>query len=211
MRVYSVIVPCTIPFDELARMNPQALILSGGPWSVYDPASPTSDDRIFRLKVPILGSVTGCNSCPTRSEGGWSRQPARVRIRAARIAPPSDLLKGLTSPLRVWNSHGDHIGEVPPGFRITGRTENAVSVIESAARKMYAVEFHPEVHHTDQGEEILQHFVGRRSVPSPIGFPRSFIEETVERVGSKSATPGRSVLSPEGSTPRWRRPWSGAP
>jgi GMP synthase (glutamine-hydrolysing) len=183
MRVYAVIVPCSIAFDELVRMSPQALILSGGPSSVYDPASPTCDDRIFRLNVPILGICYGLQLMAAKM--GGRVEPARRReygFAQLNISPPSDLLEGLKSPLRVWNSHGDHVAEIPPGFRITGRTENAVSVIENAASKMYAVEFHPEVHHTEQGSEILRRFAANVCGTQSNWFPRSFIEETVERV-----------------------------
>jgi len=183
MRIYSVIVPCHIAFDELVRMSPQALILSGGPSSVYDPASPTCDDRIFRLNVPILGICYGLQLMAAKM--GGRVEPARRReygFAQLEISPTSDLLKGLKSPLRVWNSHGDHVAEAPPGFRITGRTENAVSVIENGAGRMYAVEFHPEVHHTEQGREILRRFVADVCGTKPNWFPRSFVEETVERV-----------------------------
>jgi len=183
MQVYSIIVPCSVAFDELVRMSPQALILSGGPSSVYDPASPTCDDRIFKLNVPILGICYGLQLMAAKM-GGRVEPAARREYGLAQldISLPSDLLEGLKSPLRVWNSHGDHVAEVPPGFRTTGRTENAVSVIENAASKMYAVEFHPEVRHTEQGNEILRRFVLGICGTRPNWFPRSFIEETVERV-----------------------------
>src|SRR5215467_12299561 len=180
MQVYSVIVPCHIAFDELVRMSPQALILSGGPSSVYDPASPTCDGRIFKLNVPILGICYGLQLMAARL--GGRVEPARRReygFAQLHISPPSDLLEGLKSPLRVWNSHGDHVAGVPPGFRISGRTENAVSVIENPQTKMYAVEFHPEVRHTDRGREILKRFVIGLAGVEPNWFPRSFIEETV--------------------------------
>ena len=186
MQVYSVIVPCHTPLDDLVRMNPQALILSGGPCSVYDPASPTADERIFRLQVPILGICYGLQFISHRL-GGKVEPAARREYGFAQLEfqSTSDLLAGLPSPLRVWNSHGDHISAVPAGFRVTGRTENAVSVIEDSARRIYAVEFHPEVHHTDRGDEILRHFVFRIVGASPNWFPRSFVEETVERVGEQ--------------------------
>jgi len=189
MQVYSVIVPCHIPFDELTRMNPQALILSGGPCSVYDPASPTADERIFSLGVPMLGICYGLQFISHRL-GGRVEPAARREYGFAQLefGSPSDLLDGLPSPLRVWNSHGDHIGEVPPGFRVTGRTENAVSVIEDSARRIYAVEFHPEVRHTDRGDEILQRFVFGIAGASPNWFPRSFVEETVERIAGQVGT-----------------------
>jgi len=183
MQVYSVIVPCMIAFDELVRMSPQALILSGGPSSVYDPASPTADDRIFRLNIPILGICYGLQFI-SHKLGGKVEPAARREYGFAKleITDSSKLLEGLPSPLRVWNSHGDHIAQVPPGFRVTGRTENAVSVIENATSRIYAVEFHPEVRHTDRGAEILRRFVFDIVGSAPNWFPRSFVEETVERV-----------------------------
>lgn len=183
MQVYAVIVPCHLPFDELVRMYPQAVILSGGPSSVYDPASPTCDDRVFKLNVPVLGICYGLQLMSWKL--GGKVEPARRReygFAQLEISPPTALLEGLPSPLKVWNSHGDHVAEVPPGFRITGRTQNAISVIENAAAKMYAVEFHPEVHHTERGGEILKRFVHDICGVQPNWFPRSFVEETVEGV-----------------------------
>jgi GMP synthase (glutamine-hydrolysing) len=183
MQVYAVIVPCHLPFDDLVRMSPQAIILSGGPSSVYDSASPTCDDRVFRLNVPVLGICYGLQLM-SKKLGGKVEPAVRREYGFAQleIVPPTELLEGLESPLRVWNSHGDHVAEVPPGFRITGRTENAIAVIENPHTKMYAVEFHPEVHHTVRGREILQRFVGPICGLHANWFPRSFIDETVERV-----------------------------
>ena len=183
MQVYSVIVPCTIALDALAAMNPQALILSGGPSSVYDAASPVADERIFSLKLPVLGICYGLQYISHRL-GGKVEPAARREYGFAQLdfEPSSELLQGLPSPLRVWNSHGDHIAAVPPGFRVTGRTENAVSVIENSAARVYAVEFHPEVRHTDRGDDILRRFVFGIVGAKPDWAPRSFVEETVEQI-----------------------------
>jgi GMP synthase (glutamine-hydrolysing) len=183
MQVYAVIVPCHLPFDELVRMSPQAVILSGGPSSVYDPLSPTCDDRVFKLNVPILGICYGLQLMSAKL-GGKVEPAARREYGFAqlKIFPPTQLLEGFQSPLRIWNSHGDHVVDVPPGFRISGRTENAISVIENPQTRMYAVEFHPEVHHTERGREILERFVHTICGIQPNWFPRSFIEETEERV-----------------------------
>lgn len=182
-QVYSVIVPCTIPFDELKAMRPQALILSGGPASVYDPGAPTVDDRVFGMGLSILGICYGLQLMSYKLGGRVERAERReYGFAQLQIDPSSGLLSGFPSPLRVWNSHGDHIAQVPPGFAVTGRTENAISVIENPATKMYAVEFHPEVHHTDKGAEILRRFVMEMSGVKPNWFPGSFIDETVERV-----------------------------
>ena len=183
MKVYSIIVPCHIPFDELVRMSPQALILSGGPSSVYDPASPVCDDRVLKMSVPVLGICYGLQWMSHKL--GGKVEPASRReygFAQLEICPPTELLAGLPSPLRVWNSHGDHVAQFPPGFHVTGKTENAISVIENSQTKMYAVEFHPEVHHTDRGSELLKRFVQDICGVEPNWFPRSFIEETVARV-----------------------------
>jgi GMP synthase (glutamine-hydrolysing) len=183
MQVYSVIVPCHIPFDELVRMRPQALILSGGPSSVYDPSSPTADERIFGMNIPMLGVCYGLQFMSHKL--GGRVEPAGAReygFAQLEIEGPSDLLEGLPSPLRVWNSHGDHVVAVPPGFKVTGRTANAISVIENPAQRAYAVEFHPEVRHTDRGDEILRRFVFGIVGAKTNWFPRSFVEESVQRV-----------------------------
>ncbi len=183
MQVYAVIVPCRIAFDELVKMDPQALILSGGPSSVYDPDSPVCDGRVLKMGLPVLGICYGLQWMSNKL-GGKVEPAARREYGFAQleIEPSSELLKDLKSPLKVWNSHGDHVAEVPPGFRITGRTENAISVIENSHAKMYAVEFHPEVRHTEKGSEILKRYIRDLAGVQPNWFPRSFIEETVERV-----------------------------
>jgi GMP synthase (glutamine-hydrolysing) len=183
IQVYATIVPCQIAFDELVGMHPQALILSGGPASVYDPASPHCDERIFKLNVPILGICYGLQLMSAKL-GGRVEPASRREYGFAQLEfdSGSDLLAGFESPLRVWNSHGDHVAEVPSGFHVTGRTENAVSVIENPQNKMYAVEFHPEVRHTEQGKEILRRFVVDICGVKPNWFPRAFIDESVERI-----------------------------
>lgn len=186
MRVAAVIVPCDKPLDHLERMRPPAVILSGGPSSVYDPESPKSDPRIFKLGVPILGICYGFQWMAA-SLGGKVEPASRREYGFAEleIIPPSGLLEGLPSPLRVWNSHGDHVTQVPPGFRVTGKTENAISVMENSEGRMYAVEFHPEVRHTSQGAEILRRFVIEIAGIQPNWFPSSFIENTVHRISEQ--------------------------
>ncbi len=199
MQVYSVIVPCDIAFDELARLQPLALILSGGPSSVYDPAAPRADPRLLQMGVPTLGICYGLQ---------WMAQQLGGRVRPAdrreyglaqmEISAPSQLLAGLPSPLRVWNSHGDHIAQVPPGFSVTGRTENAVAAIENPGRRMYAVEFHPEVRHTDRGSDILRNFVVQIGGIRPNWFPRAFIEEAVERIRRQVGPADRALCALSG-------------
>ena len=192
LQVYAVIVPCTIPYDDLVRMNPQALILSGGPSSVYDPASPVCDERVLKLNLPVLGICYGlqwmCHKLGGKVEPAGRREYGFAQLD---ILPSTGLLTGLPSTLKVWNSHGDHVVAVPPGFAITGRTSNAISVIENPQTRMYALEFHPEVHHTDQGLEVIRRFVVNIAGITPNWFPGSFIEQTVrqvhEQVGDRHA------------------------
>ncbi|MBI4164755.1 MAG: glutamine-hydrolyzing GMP synthase [Acidobacteria bacterium] len=183
MHVYSVIVPCNIEHAKLAAMKPQALILSGGPSSVYDPASPVCDTRVIEMGLPVLGICYGLQWMSYKL-GGKVEPAARREYGFAQldIAGETELLKGIPTPLRIWNSHGDHVVAVPPGFKTTGKTENAISVIENSQTRMYAVEFHPEVRHTDHGADILKNFVHMICQIQPNWFPRSFIDETVERV-----------------------------
>ncbi len=198
MHVYSVIVPCHIPFDQLQKMSPQALILSGGPSSVYDPAAPVCDKRVLDMHLPVLGICYGLQWMAYQL-GGKVEPASRREYGFAQldIVPPTELLAGIPTPLRVWNSHGDHVVGVPPGFRTTGRTENAVSAIENSQTKLYAVEFHPEVHHTDRGSEILKRFVYDICGLKPNWFPRSFIDETVDRVREQVGN-GRALCALSG-------------
>ena len=135
------------------------------------------------MNLPVLGICYGLQWM-SHKLGGKVEPAARREYGFAQLdaAGPGEILRGIPTPLRVWNSHGDHVTKVPPGFQITGRTENAVSVIENPQLKQYAVEFHPEVRHTDRGSQILRNFVQGICGIQPNWFPRSFIEETVERV-----------------------------
>ncbi len=196
--VYSMIVPCNIPYDDLVKLHPAALVLSGGPSSVYDLKAPVCDERVLKMGIPVLGICYGLQWMAHKL--GGKVEPATRReygFAQLNIDSKSELLAGFPSPLRVWNSHGDHVAAVPPGFEVTGRTENAVSVIENRDARMYAVEFHPEVRHTDRGGEILQGYVERVCGIQPNWFPRSFIDETVERVRAQVGS-GRALCALSG-------------
>src|SRR5205809_5630579 len=124
MQVYAVIVPCSIAFEDLVRMSPQALILSGGPASVYDSGAPACDDRVFKLNIPTLGICYGLQLLSYKL-GGKVESAARREYGFAQLVldAGSELLAVLTSRLRVWNSHGDHCARVPPGCGVPGRSE----------------------------------------------------------------------------------------
>jgi GMP synthase (glutamine-hydrolysing) len=198
MHVAAVILPCSRPFEELAQLQAPAVILSGGPASVYDPGSPQCDPAVFQLGVPLLGICYGFQSMAAALGGKVERASRReYGFGQLEVVSPSDLLKELPSSIRVWNSHGDHVIEPPPGFRVTGKTENAISVMENPAARMYAVEFHPEVRHTEHGVDILRHFIFDLCGIKPNWFPSSFVESTVERIRTQVGQ-GRALCAISG-------------
>ncbi|MGH9445379.1 MAG: glutamine-hydrolyzing GMP synthase, partial [Terriglobia bacterium] len=177
------------PLESITGASPQGVILSGGPSSVYEASSPRCDEGVFKLGVPVLGICYGLQYMSAVLGGKVERASRReYGFAELEILPASRLLHGFPSPLRVWNSHADHVVEPPPGFRVTGRTENAVSVIENVESRMYAVEFHPEVHHTDRGRDLLRRFVFDVCGAQPNWFPASFIENSIQQIREKAGS-----------------------
>ena len=190
--VFSAILPCTVPLDEVRRYKPSGVILSGGPSSVYDPASPVCDPHVLDLGLPVLGICYGLQWI-THTLGGRVERASRREYGPMQLAVQngSELFRGIPASLRVWNSHGDHVVQVPAGFHVVGTTDNAISAAEDPARKIYAVEFHPEVRHTEHGADLLGNFVFHICHAQPNWSGGAFIAESVEairaRVGSARA------------------------
>src|SRR5271167_1759243 len=159
-QVFSAVLPCTAKLEEIRALEPVGIVLSGGPSSVYDKDAPLCDPNVLQLGVPVLGICYGMQWL-THSLGGKVAPAARREYGPAQLdmACDSKLFTGIPDHLKIWNSHGDHVVEVPSGFAITAHTDNAIAAIEHAEKKFYCVEFHPEVNHTDRGTEILQNFV----------------------------------------------------
>lgn len=188
-QVFSAILPCTASLDEIRALAPVGLVLSGGPSSVYDAEAPKCDPQVLSLGVPVLGICYGLQWISHTLGGEVSRAGKREYGRMElEVADASGLLAGLPSTLRTWNNHGDHVLALPKGFRVTGRTDNAISAAEDPERRIYAVQFHPEVKHTERGTDILRNFVFRICGAQPNWSGGAFISETVEairkRVGS---------------------------
>jgi GMP synthase (glutamine-hydrolysing) len=181
--VFSAIIPFHTPADEIRGMTPRGLILSGGPSSVFEQGAPRCSPEVFRLGVPVLGLCYGLQLMAYEL-GGRVRPATRREYGRAQldITAESALLAGLPRTIPVWNSHGDEVEELPPGFRTVGRTANAVAAIEDASRGLYALQFHPEVHHTPDGPRILRNFVFDICQACADWTPASFITETVKRV-----------------------------
>ena len=155
-QVFSAILPCTAQLEDIRALEPVGIVLSGGPSSVYDKDAPLCDPRVLQLGVPVLGICYGMHWL-THSMGGKVVPAARREYGPAQLdmAGASELFRGIPDHLKIWNSHGDHVVEVPAGFEIIAHTDNAIAAIEHAEKKFYCVEFHPEVNHTDRGTEIL--------------------------------------------------------
>ena len=126
------------------------------------------------------------------------REYGRAQLNIESGDGPSDLFTGVAPSLRVWNSHGDHVMMLPHGFRTVGRTANAVAAVEDRARKIYAVEFHPEVNHTEQGTEILRNFLFRVCKAEKKWSGAAFIEETVDAIRKKAGPTSRVICALSG-------------
>ena len=197
-QVFSAILPCTAKLEEVRAHEPVGIVLSGGPSSVYDKDAPVCDPQMLQLGIPVLGICYGMQWL-THSLGGKVAAAARREYGPAQldVACDSKLFSGIPDHLKIWNSHGDHVMEVPAGFVITGRTDNAIAAFEHPEKNFYGVEFHPEVNHTDRGTEILQNFVfgicGAKKNWSRAGF----IAATVDAI-RKQAEGARAICALSG-------------
>jgi GMP synthase (glutamine-hydrolysing) len=189
-QVFSSVLPCTTTLDEIRTFEPAGIVLSGGPSSVYDAQAPKCDPAVLALGIPVLGICYGMQWL-THQLGGKVEPASRREYGSAVLnidsaAHQSELFAKFPDSLRIWNSHGDHVVGLPPGFRTVGRTQNAVAAVEDPQRKIYAVEFHPEVRHTDRGTEILRNFLFRVCKAEKKWSGAAFIEETTEAIRAKA-------------------------
>ena len=196
--VFSVVLPCTASMSEIKNCAPVGVVLSGAPWSVYDKDAPPADRRIFELGVPILGICYGLQFM-VHTLGGKVRPADKREYGHAEvdIVAESILFRGLAKRQPVWMSHGDEALELPSGFEVTAKTQHAVAGIQNVAKKWFAVQFHPEVHHTRNGTAILRNFVLEICGARPTWTPRHFIDSTIEQV-RKQVGSGRAICALSG-------------
>src|SRR4029077_19560536 len=160
-QVYSEIVRHDITAGGSEEMAPEGIILAGGPASVYEKSAPQIDPKIFSLGIPVLGICYGMQLM-ARHLGGEVEFSSRREYGAGvlHVANGSRLFEGIGSQLDIWNSHGDKVTALPPGFRAAAHTENsAFAAIENPETNLFGLQFHPEVAHTPRGKEIIQNFV----------------------------------------------------
>jgi GMP synthase (glutamine-hydrolysing) len=196
--VFSVVLPCTAKLDEVKSYAPAGIVLSGAPWSVYDKDAPPADARVFELGLPVLGICYGLQFM-VHTLGGKVRPADKREYGHAEVevVAESVLFQGLSRKLPVWMSHGDEALELPPGFELTAKTAHAVAGIQNVEKKWFAVQFHPEVHHTRQGTEILRNFIFQICGAKPTWTPQHFIDSTVEQVKRQVGT-GRAICALSG-------------
>ena len=184
--VYSEIHPCVVTADQVRAMNPSAVILSGGPASVGEADAPRLDRGLLELGVPVLAICYGMQLLAHNLGGELSQS-------ATREYGPADLTFSgscalwdgidLTKTSRVWMSHGDTVMTPPPGFRVTGSTSTLrVAAMADEGRRLYAVQFHPEVHHSVDGERIIRNFLFNVAHITPDWTMSSFVERVVNEV-----------------------------
>ena len=198
-KIFSVVLPFNASLEEIRSYSPVGIILSGGPSSVYDKDAPLANKKVFELGIPVLGICYGLQFM-VYALGGKVRPAAKREYGHAKVEiqqRDSQLFQGLPKLLAVWMSHGDSAEELPAGFRLTARTPDAVAAIENAERKMWAVQFHPEVHHTPLGSDILRNFAVNICGARPSWTPQHFIDATVAQVRQQVGN-GRAICALSG-------------
>ncbi|HUI76081.1 MAG TPA: glutamine-hydrolyzing GMP synthase [Candidatus Acidoferrum sp.] len=199
-QVFSAILPCTAQPEAIRAYEPAGMILSGGPSSVYDADAPKCDPAVLEMGIPVLGICYGmqwiAKTMGGEVEKAERREYGRASLHVESAERDSQLFAGVPERLRIWNSHGDKVNALPAGFHATGRTENAIAAAENPEKQIYAVQFHPEVQHTERGTELLRNFLFRVCKAQAKWSGTAFVEETVDairkRVGNKFAICGLS-------------------
>jgi GMP synthase (glutamine-hydrolysing) len=184
-QVYSEIVPHTMPVAELLAKDPAAIILSGGPASVYEPGAPQADPALFDTGVPTFGICYGFQAM-ARALGGTVTHTGQREYGGTPLAAHPDrgrLFAGLPERQEVWMSHGDSVTAAPPGAVVTASSARSpVAAFEDAERRLAGVQFHPEVAHTPYGQRILTRFLREIAGLAPTWTPAGIIEEQVAAI-----------------------------
>jgi GMP synthase (glutamine-hydrolysing) len=196
--VYSEIVPFNTSVEALRQKNPQAIILSGGPSSVYEEGAPHPDRAVLELGVPVLGICYGVQLL-SYFLGGEVIPSNRREYGYAEIEKTTDslLLKDLPTSFKVWMSHGDYVSRAPVGFTVTASTDAAIGAIEDVSRNLYGIQFHAEVAHTPLGKDVLRNFLVNICHMRCDWTMASFIETTIEQI-RKQAEDGKVVCGLSG-------------
>lgn len=197
--VYSEIVPSTMPVAEMLAKKPKAIILSGGPSSVYAEGAPAVPKGLFETGVPTLGICYGFQAM-AQALGGEVAQTGTAEYGGTRLQVGREgvLFDGLPAEQTVWMSHGDSVVAAPEGFLVTASTaETPVAAFESRERGLYGVQFHPEVLHSEHGQAVLKHFLEAAGV-RPNWTMLNIVEDAVEAVRQQIGPEGRAIVALSG-------------
>jgi GMP synthase (glutamine-hydrolysing) len=199
LKVYCEIHPYLMDLPKIKEFAPQGIILSGGPRSVYEPEAPLLDRQVLELGVPVLGICYGLQLLSHLLGGrvvpADSREYGRKQFA---MCDCQDLFFGLKPQETVWMSHGDQVEAPPPDFEVIGQSDTCpVGAIRHLGRRLYGVQFHPEVKHTPKGREILANFLFRICKLEPLWTMRSFIEVTTQTI-RQQVGPGRVICALSG-------------
>jgi GMP synthase (glutamine-hydrolysing) len=192
--VYSEIVPHTTPVSELMARRPAAIILSGGPSSVYAPGAPQADPALFAAGVPVFGICYGFQAMAQALGGEVANTGGSEFGRTSlAVTEPGRLLRGLPATQLVWMSHGNEVTRAPDGFTVAASSAGApVAAFEDDARRLAGVQFHPEVLHTEHGQAVLQHFLYDIAGVRPQWTEANIIDEQVASI--RSQVGGKRVI-----------------
>ena len=196
--VFSVVVPCTATLESVRALNPLGVILSGGPSSVYDADAPKADPAILTLGLPTLGICYGMQFMAHHLGGKVVPSDKREYGDASvTVTAQNPLFAGLPATLDVWMSHGDSVVDLPQGFIAAAQTGSAIASIADPTRRLYAVQWHPEVAHSRQGTELLRNFVLEICGATSDWTPEHFVQTTVDAI-RKQVGDGRAICGLSG-------------
>ena len=189
-KVYSEIVPHTASVAEIIARQPSAVILSGGPSSVYEPGAPQLDADLLAHEVPVFGICYGFMAMAQALGGTVAQTGQREYGRTVvSVLTPGRLLDGLPDSLTCWMSHGDEVTAAPEGFVVTARSPRAaVAAFEDAQRRLAGVQWHPEVLHSEHGQRVLEHFLYDIARCRPTWTSSSIVDEQVARIRAQVGT-----------------------
>jgi GMP synthase (glutamine-hydrolysing) len=182
--VFCEVVPAETAASDVLARHPSALVLSGGPASVYEPGAPTVDPVLLTAGIPVLGICYGMQIMARVLGGEVRAAPRREYGRATlSVKEPSPLFAGVPTETEVWMSHGDVVTGLPPGFRVLAESQAApIAAMADPSRQLYGVQFHPEVRHTPHGFTVLKNFLFEIAGLAPDWRPADFVEEAVAAI-----------------------------